>query len=338
MLVNSSASIALSLLSGNATRDMSAGASLPLLPTSGARTDSPRVDRSGLNADFGSDEFIAAIKQTQLELEGLRNGTISPFDKTLILKPAVNANASADVRQAQREGGLFIGSQAPSEGGDGKVADAAFPDRRSSVANAYTFAMSFVVNNREVSRLSNAISSLPDRQAELRSSNPELASAKTGPFSDAAFEATRASLTAMQDKAELHAERAKASLSRMFSFTDSGLRQNENGTLETKGFSISHGTLGKIMDVDASGRITVYDQKGNSYSQSEYVASSPDGAIPGMAADLANGAFAPDGRLLTIGENNKATLAQYMNDNNIGSMTRITGVELTDFIKLDARF
>lgn len=338
MLVDSSASIALSLLSGSAKRATPAGLSHPLVAPSATPSGSPSVDRSGLNAEIGSDEFMATIRLIQAQTEGLRNGTISPFDKNLIMKPGFSANDSPEVQKARLEGGHFIGSKAPSEGGDGKVADAAFPDRRSAVANAYTFATSFLVHNREVARLSESIAGLSGRQAELKLSNPELTSAATGPFSDASFEATRASLTAMQDKAQLSAERAKASLSRMFSFTDTGLSQNDSGTLDTKAFSISHGTLGKIMDVDAQGRVTVYDQNGTSYSLREYVAAEPDGAIPWMAANLANGAYAEDGRMFTVGERNKATFEQYIRDNNISYVTQLAGFEWTDFIKVDLHF
>lgn len=53
-----------------------------------------------------------------------------------------------------------------------------------------------------------------------------------------------------------------------------------------QGFSITHGTLGKIMDVSADGTLTLYDAEGTAYSAEEYNAANIDGGIPQLHNDL----------------------------------------------------
>ncbi|MFT4014361.1 MAG: hypothetical protein QM682_13355 [Paracoccus sp. (in: a-proteobacteria)] len=80
-------------------------------------------------------------------------------------------------------------------------------------------------------------------------------------------------------------ERQAASLANLFSLdTASVTNAAYDGTYQ--GFSLSHGTLGKIMDVSADGQVTLYDAQGNAYSAAEYSAANIDGGIPELRNDL----------------------------------------------------
>lgn len=80
-------------------------------------------------------------------------------------------------------------------------------------------------------------------------------------------------------------ERNAATLANMFSLDASSVTTSAYGG-SYSGFSLSHGTLGKIMDVAADGTITLYDAEGKGYSAAEYSAANIDGGIPQLRNDL----------------------------------------------------
>ncbi|OWJ98731.1 hypothetical protein CDV54_01580 [Paracoccus yeei] len=80
-------------------------------------------------------------------------------------------------------------------------------------------------------------------------------------------------------------ERSAVTLAGMFSFDSASVTAAAyQGKFE--GFSLTHGTLGKIMDVSAEGEITLYGSDGTAYSADEYNAANVDGGIPQLHNDM----------------------------------------------------
>lgn len=80
-------------------------------------------------------------------------------------------------------------------------------------------------------------------------------------------------------------ERNAATLANLFSLDAASVTTSAyDGSFG--GFSLSHGTLGKIMDVAADGTVTLYDAEGKGYSAAEYSAANIDGGIPQLRNDL----------------------------------------------------
>lgn len=80
-------------------------------------------------------------------------------------------------------------------------------------------------------------------------------------------------------------ESMAASLANMFSFDSISVTEPAyDGSFQ--GFSITHGTLGKIMDVDANGKFTLYDAQGTAWTAEDYDAARVEGGIPQLHNDL----------------------------------------------------
>ena len=83
----------------------------------------------------------------------------------------------------------------------------------------------------------------------------------------------------------LNMERSVVTLAGMFSFDSASVTAAAyEGKFE--GFSLTHGTLGKIMDVSAEGEITLYGADGTAYSAADCNAANVDGGIPQLHNDM----------------------------------------------------
>lgn len=83
--------------------------------------------------------------------------------------------------------------------------------------------------------------------------------------------------------AKADVENAVSVLGVQFAFMDEIVKTNEDGTSSFTGFEVSHDRFGKLLSVDASGAITLYDADGTAYSMADYDAARPDGVIPELA-------------------------------------------------------
>lgn len=282
MIVSNSATTALMLLTSNNPQNTVAAKSAnfhaphSIKPTSTQAAVHPFQQQSSLT-EF-TERFSAWVK-------GLEDGSISPETKS----PSFHTNGSSaasnhDNRKVPT--GSFVAVKAPSEGGELIIKDAAHPDRKSAVMNAYHFGMALMEHSQNVVRLEEGIA----RKSTLEDAFRQQVETGEGTFHDPEkglkWLSAGTSVEGMLSEAKLEMERASTSLGKMFSFTANALTTAADGSSEFTGFTISHGEYGKIMEVSADGEVTMFDANGKEYSREEYVTNKPDGLIGEMHNDL----------------------------------------------------
>lgn len=268
------------------------------------------------------EQYTAYREKVSAWMAGLEDGSIAPNDKG----PGAFGGVTTP-GQPQGAGkvpaGAFVASKAPSEGGELVVRDAAHPDRQAAVMNAYHYATVVIEQAEKITRHEEALLRGEEQsQAYQRQIDTRQGDAYDPVKGLQMVESGTAYARAEIAEAKLDVERATTSLAKMFSFTETTLSQNGDGTSSLAGFTISHGDYGKIMEVSAEGEITMFDQSGKTYTREEYVSAQPDGLIGEMHNDL-------------IDESNEVKVQQEINTMTQGRSA--TTIDLSDLTKFDIR-
>lgn len=214
----------------------------------------------------------------------LMEGSKSPFDAEIIEYTGARrawVTSNSDSRLAFP--GVFISSPGVAAGTQAPQRDADFPSRRDAMANAYHFASALVENVKYVVSDTREIASDPDKY--LDASGQLYGAGPGGGTAGGDWQVAMAKGTDMMLFYRDRMESMAASLANLFSFDSTSVTVPAyDGGFQ--GFSITHGTLGKIMDVARDGSITLYDAEGTAYSAEEYNVANIDGGIPQLHNDL----------------------------------------------------
>ncbi len=251
----------------------------------GAGSTSARLAAEAQNGfrDLSNDP---AFREMMSTLDEVRDGTLSPTSEraTKYQARAVGEEFLRDPRM------LEIGHFVPAHGAAYGVAvehrDAAFPDRNTAMVNAYHW-------GKQLSESAQFIAKVDRDKLATRAAIQDL-TARIG-AGDGDVDAMRAELTGREaslgylgeevSRHRLQADRVGASLARQFSFRGQGMTVTAGGTTEATGFTITHGTQGKVMEVGADGTLTLFDASGKGYTPSEYNAARPDGLVAELHND-----------------------------------------------------
>lgn len=185
-----------------------------------------------------------------------------------------------------REGGFGV-VKGPLEGEALVVRDAVMGDRQGALMNAYHYGSDLLKANEGIERKSGVIAS---RNAEISALKEQLTAGEgDSEYSTKKIAWLENNIKHMNQSLgedRQRADRAMASLSRLFSQADNGLDGATTATPESGGFEITHGTYGKLMEVSDDGSITMFDREGNGYSREEFVEKKPEGMIGEIHNDL----------------------------------------------------
>lgn len=280
----SSADIALSVLklsaaiSGPVVQSAVAVESSSARETSSIQKVGDAGDRYVPAYEMPDDDAMAFSNATREAYLAIRDGSKSPFDSEiadLVGSRRLWQNQNTDARM-QFEGD-FVASQGVGAGAQAPQRDADFLSRRDAMANAYHFATALVGHVNYVISDAREIASSPDKYLDA---SGQLYGA-VGADTELAIKQGTYMMLFYRDRMEDMA----ASLANLFSF-DSASVTKPAYDRSFQGFSISHGALGKIMDVDAQGKMTLYDAQGIAWSAEDYAAARVDGGIPELENDL----------------------------------------------------
>lgn len=211
---------------------------------------------------------IAANARDVEVFDGLRDGSISPFDpkaSEVTGHEKVMNPAKTDSRMLFEGNFIGAGDSVP-HGTTAPQSDGNFPSRRDAMANAYHYATDLMAT---AARTAGTAKSHPD--VNLGGSQASISANTVIPHTS--------------EVDVLNMERSAVTLAGMFSF-DSASVTAAAYQGKFKGFSLTHGTLGKIMDVSAEGEITLYGSDGTAYSAADYNAANVDGGIPQLHNDM----------------------------------------------------
>lgn len=295
----SSATIALTLLNQDSSPSALAVGKLAAGDGSPSHQVAPAAATATTAESTGSDKYVPAeviadmerFEQIQTRWSrlgefhaALADGSRSPFDAEIIEYIGAERSwtpSNSDSRLVFP--GVFISSPGVAAGTQAPQRDAAFLSRRDAMANAYHFATALVETTNYVVADAREIAAHPDKY--LDASGQLYGAGAGGGTLGGDWEAAMRQGTDMmlfyRDKMESMA----ASLANMFSFDTTSVTTGAyEGSFQ--GFSISHGTLGKIMDVDANGKITLYDAQGTAWTAEDYDAAKIDGGIPELHNDM----------------------------------------------------
>lgn len=223
-------------------------------------------------------EIAAEMEQYKDDGAKLLDGSMSAFDPTTLAAKAWS-RLNTDLRMEFE--GAFPPTESARMGSSAKTTrqDADFLSRSDAMAQAYHFASAIV------------------RFATETASEMTIVKANTDTMLDASGQ-----IYGLDGRLDSHDLREKHGtqdivrsshaleqnlvvMAKMFSLdTTSVTDPTYDGSFH--GFSIAHGTLGKIMDVDANGAITLYDAEGKAWSAEDYAAARVDGGIPQLHNDL----------------------------------------------------
>lgn len=211
---------------------------------------------------------VAAHARDVEVFDGLRDGSISPFDpkaSEVTGHEKVMNPAKTDSRMLFEGNFIGAGDIIP-HGTTAPQSDGNFPSRRDAMANAYHYATDLMAT---AARTAKTAKSHPD--VNLGGSQASISANTVIPHTS--------------EVDVLNMERSAVALAGMFSFDSASVTAAAyQGKFE--GFSLTHGTLGKIMDVSAEGEITLYGSDGTAYSAADYNAANVDGGIPQLHNDM----------------------------------------------------
>ncbi|WP_147278888.1 hypothetical protein [Paracoccus versutus] len=286
----SSGTIALAVLTGQKVTSQAAATIAALATNTGAeakaRADAqpaPGVtytsDTSSGSADLARFAAMEAdIKKMIAQDAQLRDGSLSPFDPNTGM---ARLWARSDTDPRMRYEGVFLPAEMGPMGHSATATkrDADFPARSDAMAMAYHFGKALA----ERAKTAVADMALVRKNSDTMLDPSGRIYGMEGGF--AGLESANAHGTSEIVGNINFLESRAASLANLFSFdTTSVTRPVYDGSFQ--GFSITHGTLGKIMDVSADGTLTLYDAEGTAYSAEEYNAANIDGGIPQLHNDL----------------------------------------------------
>ncbi|MFG6084231.1 hypothetical protein ACEUZ9_000480 [Paracoccus litorisediminis] len=181
--------------------------------------------------------------------------------------------------------GSFVPAYEAAMGMTAPQRDANFPARSDAMAYAYHFGKALF---ETINRVVNAKLEIEANSDTMLDASGQLYGITRGGRlfgSWDAMEAADAHGTSAIVGDMLYMERNAASLANLFSFDSASVTKPAYEFAFT-GFSISHGTLGKIMDVAADGSITLYGADGKAYDVADYSARNINGGIPELRNDL----------------------------------------------------
>ncbi len=218
--------------------------------------------------------------------ESLRNGAASPFDPEVDKLLGGQIFFHQNIKDPRMEFEGNFGSSLPAAmGTTAPQRDAEFSSRGDAMAYAFHFGSELAKMGQSVaidmSRIDASSSTMLDSSGKIfgLASDGQI----LGNWDAVMTAEAHGNGAILRDMR--HMETQAASLANLFSFDSaSATRPVYEGTFS--GFSISHGTLGKIMDVAANGSVTLYDAEGKGYSAAEYSAANIDGGIPQLRNDL----------------------------------------------------
>ncbi len=284
----SSASIALTLLKGGepaplpgaTTAVISEAAGRPLVESPGSSDTYVRCifDEPYMQMAIARGDRLAAANK------GLSDGSRSPFDPETIAANGADIVWKQWVSDPRMQfEGCFMVSDRVAAGSKAPQHDADFPSRRDAMVNAYYFGTRLAEDARIAAADARRIAANPDKylDASGRLYGAGAGGGTAGGDWRAAFDQETDMILFYRDDMEIRA----ASLANMFSFDSSSVTVPVYGGA-FQGFSITHGTLGKIMDIDANGKVTLYDAEGKAWSAEDYEAANVEGGIPQMHNDL----------------------------------------------------
>lgn len=226
-----------------------------------------------------ADRIIKSIQDHEDRINGVNH--LLGDDKSL----QYPADAIEDSRLVSE--GRFGIAKGPLEGTELVVRDAVMGDRQGALMNAYHHGTDLLKANEEIEARSAHFAS---RNAEIASLKEQLAAGEGDSDYNgrklAYLEENNWFYAEQLEESKIDADRAMASLSRLFSQTDNGLEGSVSATPTSGGFEITHGTYGKMMEVSDDGSITMFDSEGNGYSREEFVEKQPDGMIGEMHNDF----------------------------------------------------
>lgn len=270
--VTSQAGEEIAALAANTTKKAEAGTGAELAP---GVTYTPDASSGSDNLAHFS-EMDADVKRVAALHSQLRNGSISPFDPDTGMA-RLWAEYNTDPRMKYE--GRFIPAQSGPMGHSAPKRDADFPARSDAMAMAYHF-------GKALAGLAPVV--VTDMAMVRKNSDTMLDASGRIHGMEGGFDASANATAHGTDQIVLNIlsfERNAASLANLFSFDSTSVtRPAYDGSFQ--GFSITHGTLGKIMDVSADGTLTLYDAEGTAYSAEEYNAANIDGGIPQLHNDL----------------------------------------------------
>ncbi len=257
----------------------SPGASDRYVPASGAYDPA-----SGLYDSEYIERMVAEGKRKAELRYALGDGSRSPFDPEIADAfgfKNVWEKTLSDPRKVFP--GHFVTAQEIPMGTRAPQRDADFLSRRDAMANAYHFATALVKAARDVIGSRIGIETHKDQMLDASGRLYGIGSDGRAGSGDWKAAIERGTYIILHEMGEM--EKMAASLANLFSFDSTSVTQPAyDGSFQ--GFSITHGTLGKIMDVSADGTLTLYDAEGTAYSAEEYNAANIDGGIPQLHNDL----------------------------------------------------
>lgn len=299
----SSSAVALTLLRGTSTDDAAVAAKTATAKTSAdTRSATSAVtddvsDSSGVTYALSADEkeqlranddlfkMVQALAAPFNEArQKLLAGSVSPFD-TEVVRASMAETTFRVMQQDSRmefEGAFAAKFVDTGMGATQPQRDADFPSRSDAMAYAYHFATALAQDAQQavtdMAWINANSDTTRDASGRIYGTNAD------GTFkgvSDEAF--THGTFDALWTFQSM--ERNAASLANLFSLDAASVTTSAyDGSFG--GFSLSHGNLGKIMDVTADGAVTLYDAEGKGYSAAEYSAANIDGGIPQLRNDL----------------------------------------------------
>lgn len=231
--------------------------------------------------------IVAKVEALKVSTVQLRHGTASPFDANIIDLRGADHIWTQDNSDPRLEfEGMFVpATSSPTMGQTAPQRDADFPARSDAMALAYHFGTALAEAAQQTVKDIKVIDAYSDTMRDavaniygISANGAMLSSVTSERLADE--HGTQSIVWSMRGM-EINA----ASLGNLFSFDSASVTKAAYGG-EFKGFSISHGTLGKIMDVGADGAITLYGADGASYSAADYSANIVDGGIPQLRNDM----------------------------------------------------
>lgn len=267
----SSANIALTILKNDQASLSTPAKAVDKVVAASKVATVPSMDRYVPNdaAPSGETSMSDARMAKFVEMSnGLSDGSISLFDPEAVEvtgSEKVFNQFNKDPRlvfEGSFSGGIIDGIP---KGTKAEQSDANFPSRRDAMVIAYHYA------NKVIDTAMLTATAAKFKPSLLSGSWESLRTAPTGD-SFAGFNASKMETNA-------------AVLSSMFSFDNTTVTAAVYAG-KFNGFSLTHGTLGKIMDVSAEGEITLYGSDGTAYSAAEYNAANVDGGIPQLHNDM----------------------------------------------------
>lgn len=215
-------------------------------------------------------------------LKGLSEGSKSPFDAE------INAAFGEEKlfrqhnsKSALKYEGSYSAEIVSTQRQTAPQRDANFLSRQDAMAYAYHFGISLAREAQAVVASKPQIDASKDSTGRMYGTNPSGHGMDAFALMDESYRHDTHGIVLNMKSMETSA----AALGRLFSFDSASVTISAYDG-KFNGFSISHGEMGKVMDVADDGSITLYDANGTSYSSEDYNSANVDGGIPQLHNDI----------------------------------------------------